>query len=269
MRYIKEFYRFLRHIAQSRELLLTLILNDFKKNYLGSYLGIAWAFLEPVSFIIIIWLVFTFGFRSAPHGDVPYFLWLSTGMIPWFFFSDALSRATASVVNNSFLVKKVSFRVSILPIVSIGSALIIHLGLVLFLMLFYILYGFSPSIYWFQLPYYIVVTALLVLGISWVTSAAQVFIKDTGHAISILLQLGFWATPIFWDMQMVPQKYQWIVKLNPAYYIVEGYRDTFIHHRWFWEKPYETLYFLGLTTFFCIVGAILFRRVRPHFGDVL
>ena len=269
MRYIKELYRFFKHIAHSRELLLTLIFNDFKKNYLGSYIGVLWAFIQPMSFIVIIWLVFTFGFRSAPLGDVPYFLWLSTGMIPWFFFSDALSSATASIVSNSFLVKKVSFRVSILPMVPIGSALIIHLVLVLFLILFFVLYGFNPSLYWLQLPYYIFVTVLLVLGISWITSSAQVFIRDTGHAVTILLQLGFWATPIFWDMQMVPQKYQWIVKLNPAYYIVEGYRDTFINHIWFWEKPYETLYFLGITIFFSAIGAILFRRVRPHFGDVL
>ncbi len=269
MRYIKEFYRFLNHLFANKALLKILIINDFKKQYLGSYLGLLWAFIQPLSFIIVIWLVFTYGFRSAPHGNVPYFLWLSTGMLPWFFISDALNNGSNAIVANDFLVKKVSFRVSILPLVPMGSAFLIHLGLLAFLMFFFLLYGFKPSIYWLQLPYYVLCIMFLALGLSWITSAMQVFIKDIGQIIALLLQIGFWATPIFWNMTMVPQRYQWIVKLNPAYYIIEGYRDSFINHRWFWQMQHATLYYIGLSAFFCIFGAIVFKRLRPHFGDVL
>jgi len=113
IRYIKEFYRFLKHIVQSRQLIVTLIKNDFKKQYLGSYLGLIWTFIQPLTFMLVIWFVFTYGFRSAPHGDTPYFLWLASGMIPWFFISNALSAGTNAITSNSFLVKKVAFRVSI------------------------------------------------------------------------------------------------------------------------------------------------------------
>jgi len=269
MRYIKEFYRFLKHIIENRKLLVTLIKDDFQKQYLGSYLGLTWAFIQPLTFMLVIWFVFTYGLRSGPHGDTPYFIWLMSGMIPWFFISNVLSSATNAIISNSFLVKKVAFRVSILPLVQIGSALIIHIVLVLFLIFVIFLYGFKPSIYWLQIPYFMLCSVILLLGISWITSAIRVFIKDIGNFISVLLQIGFWATPIFWNINMIPEQYQWVIKLNPAYYIVEGYRNSLINHIWFWEMPNVTIYYLSITLIFFILGAIVFKRLRPHFGDVL
>lgn len=270
MQYIKEFYQFLKHILESRQLLLTLIKNDFKKEYLGSYLGLIWAFIQPLMFMLVIWFVFEIGFRTAQTSEsVPFFIWLMAGMIPWFFISNSLISGTNAIVSNDFLVKKVAFRVSILPLVTIGSSLIIHLGLVIFLMIVFLLYGFTPSIYWIQLPYYILCSVILVLGISWMTSSVMVFVKDIGHFMGVIIQMGFWATPIFWNIDRVPEKYQYLVKLNPAYYIVEGYRDTFINNIWFWENPNLTLYFLSVTAILFALGAIIFKRLRPHFGDVL
>lgn len=270
MRYTKEFLRFLKHIYVTRYLLVVLIKNDFRKQYLGSYLGLIWAFIHPLVFISVIWFVFEIGFKAGPvTGDTPFFLWLICGMIPWFFLSNALSSGAGAIVNNSFLVKKVAFRVSILPLVEIGSALIIHICLVGFLMIAFLLYGFKPSLYWLQLPFYILCSILLLLGLSWLTAAIRVFVKDVGQLITVLIQIGFWATPIFWSFNMVPIKYQWIIKLNPAFFIVDGYRNTFINHTWFWEHPKINLYFFVVTIFCLVFGAIVFKRLRPHFGDVL
>lgn len=270
MRYFKEFFRFLRHLVAHRSLLVALIVNDFKKQYLGSYLGLLWAFIQPLSFLFVIWFVFQVGFKARPvAGDIPFFLWLSCGMIPWFFFTDAVIAGTNSVIANSFLVKKVAFRVGLLPLVQIGSALIIHIVLIIFLLLVFLLYGFSPTIYWLQLPYFVLCSIILVLGISWLTSALRVFIKDVGSFIGVLLQIGFWGTPIFWSIDVVPQKYLYILKLNPMFYIVEGYRDTLINKEWFWESYKITPYFLFTTFALLVIGAIVFKRLRPHFGDVL
>ncbi len=270
IRYIKEFYRFLNHISESKQLIFTLIKNDFKKQYLGSYLGLLWAFVQPLTFMLVIWFVFTYGFRSAPIGDdTPFFLWLISAMIPWFFISNAIGSGTNAITCNSFLVKKVAFRVSILPLVQIGSALIIHMVLVMFLLVMFLLYGYTPTIYWLQLPFFILCTIMLVLGISWLTSAIRVFVKDIGNFVGVILQIGFWATPIFWNISMIPSKYQWIIELNPAYYITEGYRNTFINDVWFWEMQNATYYFLAICGFFFVLGAIVFKRLRPHFGDVL
>lgn len=269
MKYIKELFRFLKHIVESKELLSTMVKNEFKKQYLGSYLGLVWVFIQPLTFMLIIWFVFEIGFRSGPVGEAPLFLWLISAMIPWFFFADALSQGTNSVVDNSFLVKKVAFRVSILPLVQIGSVLTIHIVLIGFLIVMFLVYGYTPSLYWLQLPFYILCSILLVLGMVWTTSAIRVFVKDMGNFIGVIIQIGFWFTPIFWQISMIPEKYQWIIKLNPMFYIVEGYRDTFINNIWFWEHWRLTPYFFVVTAVLLTVGAITFKRLRPHFGDVL
>jgi len=270
MKYILRFKEFMGHVIENHSLIFTLIKNDFKKQYLGSYLGIFWAFVEPLTYIIVIWFVFTYGFRQANTSNgAPYFLWLITGMIPWFFLTNGLISGANAVVENSFLVKKVAFRISILPIVSTGSALLIHLVLILFLIIVALLYGYMPTLYWLQVFYYVVLSTVFLVGFSWLTASIRVFIKDISSFISVVIQIGFWATPIFWNPSMISHKYHWVLNLNPAYYIVEGFRDTFINKIWFWQKPIDTFSFFIILFITFFVGAIVFRRLRPHFGDVL
>ena len=270
MKIFNDFTQFLKHIIQNQKLITTLILNDFKKQYLGSYLGLFWAFAQPLTYIIVIWFVFTFGFRhTETEGATPFFLWLISGMIPWFFFAGGIINGTNAIVGNAYLVKKVSFRVSILPLVQIGSAFLIHSVLLSFLIIAAILYGYTPSLYWLQLFYYIFMSIVLLIGLSWLTASIRVFVKDVSNFVSVIIQVGFWATPIFWNANMIPNKYHIMLNLNPMAYIVDGFRDIFINHIWFWEKPTESLYFLVITFSFFIIGAIVFKRLRPHFGDVL
>ncbi len=270
MKIIKEFIVFLRHVYSSKELLLTLVKNDFRKQYLGSYLGLVWAFVQPLTFMLVIWFVFEMGFRAGPTQDgTPFFLWLTCGMVPWLFISNAIISGTGAVINNTFMVKKVAFRVSVLPLVDIGSALIIHIVLVLFLVLALLVYGYRPTLYWLQLPFYMACSIAFLLGVTWLTSAIRVFIKDIGNFVAVLMQIGFWATPIFWSVEMLSPRLQTVIQANPAFYIVSGYRDTFITGVWFWERQNLTLYYFGMTLVCMALGALVFKRLRPHFGDVL
>ncbi|MFA5628561.1 MAG: ABC transporter permease [Thiohalomonadaceae bacterium] len=270
MRYLKEISRFIKHLFHSRALLFALIKNDFKKQYLGSYLGLAWAFIQPMMFMLVIWTVFTVGFRAGHTASgVPFVVWLLAGMVPWLFFSDAIRTGADAVTSNAFLVKKVAFRVGVLPLVNIGSSILIHLGLVFFLLIVLLSHGFLPTMYWLQLPFYMLLTVLFAVGLSWMTSAMRVFIKDVGSIITVVLQMGFWLTPIFWSPDLIPQKYHYLIKLNPAYYIVTGYRDSFVSQVWFWEKPEWSAYYLTITILALLLGALIFKRLRPHFGDVL
>ena len=270
MRYLKEFFRFLKHIISSRKLLFTLAYNDFKEQYLGSYLGIIWAVLRPALFILVIWFVFGAGFKAKPTDDgTPFVLWLLCGMIPWFFFSEAVNKGMNAIVSSAYLVKKVAFRVSILPLVKVLSSLGIHLVLVMLLVIVFVLNGYYPDIYWLQLPYFILCTVILALGLGWLTSSLRVFIKDVAEVIGVIIQFGFWLTPIFWSLKTIPEEYHYIVKLNPMFYVVEGFRNTFIHKVWFWETQADTLQFFLTASIILILGAIVFKRLRPHFGDVL
>ncbi|MFD3299600.1 ABC transporter permease [Aquipseudomonas alcaligenes] len=270
MNIIKDLFIFIRHAFSSRELLLTLIKNDFRKQYLGSYFGIFWAFFQPLAFMLIIWFVFEKGFQvGKANNGAPYFLWLACGMIPWLFISNALISGTGAIVNNAFMVRKVAFRVSILPLVEIGSALIVHLVLLAFLMSVSVYYGYKPTLYWLQLPFYLACSIALLLGLTWLTSAISVFIKDVSSFIMVFTQLGFWATPIFWSLEVLPERVQKIFQVNPVYYIVNGYRDAFVTNVWFWERQDLTLHYVGLMLVCMATGALVFKRLRPHFGDVL
>ena len=260
---------FLKAIFQNKTLLWSLTKNDFKQRYLGNVLGIAWAFIQPTVTVIIFWFVFQVGFKSQPIDNFPFILWLVAGMFPWFYFAEALTSATNSVMLNAFLVKKVVFRVSLLPIIPLFSALLIHIFFIFFMFAMFLYYGYSPEIYWIQTLYYLFATSVLVLGISWITSSVVVFFKDIGQFVAMVIQFGFWLTPIFWAIDTVPQKYHWIIKLNPMAYIIEGYRNSMIYHKWFWEDINMTLYFWIVTLSIFVLGGLTFKKLRPHFADVL
>lgn len=262
-------YRFFRDLVQNRRLLSDLVKNDFKSRYLQNYLGILWAFVQPVATIVIFWFVFQVGFKAAPVQDTPFIIWLIAGMIPWFFLAEAWQSATTSVLDNSFLVKKIVFRVSLLPIVKITSALMIH-GFFLLLMLgIFMFYGYEPNLYWLQVIYYLFASLILLLGMAWITSSVVIFFRDLGQIVSMLVQFFFWLTPVFWMISMVPEQYRFWFELNPAYYITQGYRDALIDQVWFWEKPEQALMFWSITLVTFVLGALIFRKLRPHFADVL
>lgn len=259
----------MRELITNRKLLCNLAKNDFKTKYAGSYLGIIWAFVHPIVTVLVYWFVFEVGFKSAPVEDFPFLLWLVSGLVPWFFFSEAIINATNSMVEYSYLVKKVVFKISILPIVKIISALFVHVFFVIFTIVLFAAYGHLPTVYTLQVVYYTMCMFILVLGLSYATSAIIIFFKDLGQIISIFLQVGMWMTPIMWSYNMVPAEFQWILKLNPMYYIIEGYRDSLINHVWFWERFNQTIYFWLITIGMFGIGALIFKRLKVHFADVL
>jgi ABC-type polysaccharide/polyol phosphate export permease len=269
MNYSKQLYCFLKDIMISRRLIVELTEKDFKTRYLGSYLGILWAFIQPLITVIIFWFVFEVGFKSMPVEKFPFILWLISGLFPWFFLSDSIANATSSIMESSYLVKKVVFRVSILPVIKILSALVIHIFFIGIMFFMFYLYGYKPSVYSWQIVYYLFAGICLVLGLSWITSSLIIFFRDVGQIVGMVLQFGFWATPIFWNLKMVPEKYWWILRLNPAYYVVEGYRSSMIYQTWFWQDLSLTLYFWSIVVLVLALGAFTFRRLRPHFADVM
>ena len=266
---IAAFAQFLLNIYRHRGMLWAMTKRDFKSVYLGSYLGIVWSFIHPLVTSLVLWLVFQMGFKSGPVEDAPFVLWLICGLYPWFFFSEALMNATNSVRQYDFLVKKVVFRVSFLPLIKIISSLLIHLFFIFVILCFMVAYSRPPDIYFIQIFYYLFCQIIFLTGIGWLTSSINVFLKDTAQFITVLISIGFWATPILWALEMVPDRFRIFVKLNPVFYIINGYRESFLHHVWFWHHWQWTLYFWSITCFLFILGALIFNRLRVHFADVL
>ncbi|MNW44859.1 Teichoic acid translocation permease protein TagG [compost metagenome] len=269
IRSIKNVFIFLKEIYKGRGLIINLAKNDFKTKYASSYLGIVWGFIQPLLTIATYWFVFQIGLRSGNIADVPFILWFIVAIIPWFFFSEGLSSATNVYTEYSYLVKKVVFKIELLPIVKIVSALFVHLFFIVFIFIIFSVYGYYPNIFNLQLLYYLLCTIVLTFSISVITSAVVLFFKDLNQIIIIVLQMGFWFTPIGWSYTMLSDFWGKIFKLNPMFYIIEGYRDSFIDNVPFWTHPYYTFYFwmFCLTAF--VIGVNSFKKLKPHFADVI
>ena len=259
---------------QNRKLIWKLAKNDFKTRFAGSYLGIVWAFVQPVVTILVYWVVFEKGLNAkaevlANGVEAPYVLWLTAGIVPWFYFSEALSNGTTALLEYNYLVKKVVFKISILPIIKIIAATFIHGFFVLFMLLLFMVHGYFPDAHTLQLIYFSFCLFVFVLGISYTTCSIVLFFRDLTQIIGIVLQVGMWATPILWKLSMVPEQYQILFKLNPVFYIVNGYRSALLEKTWFWEDFYSTMFFWITTAVIFGIGTLIFKRLKVHFADVL
>ena len=259
-------------LFQSRHLIWKLAKNDFKKRYAGSYLGAVWAMVQPVVTVVMYYIVFEVimgSGRPMANDEIPYVLFLTAGLVPWFYFNESLQNGTNSMLEYNYLVKKVVFKISILPIIKIIAATFIHVFFACILLVIAAIYGYFPSIYTIQLVYYSFCMFILVLGMCYTTCAVMVFFKDLGQIINIALQIGMWATPILWDIESIGPKAQMLVKINPLVYIVNGYRSTIFEKTWFFEDFYSTMYFWNFTVVIFGIGALVFKRLKVHFADVL
>ena len=263
----------LKEIVTRRKLIWDLAKADFKKRFVGSYFGMVWMFVQPLVTVLIYFFIFQLGFKSVPPvPGVPYVLWLVPGIVPWFFYSEALNCITGCLQEYSYLVKKVVFQVEILPVIKLISCLLVHGFFLLIMLIMALCFGKLPMATWIQILYYSFAASMLALAFGYLTSAIHVFFKDMAQIVSICLQFGMWLSPIMYQETMFSADYPWIVtvlKLNPLYYIVAGYRDSILTGNWFWERPTLTVYFWVVTLVIGFAGLKVFKRLRPHFSDVL
>ncbi len=263
-----------KELWSNRKLIWKLAQNDFKTRYAGSTMGRVWAFVQPVVTVAMYYFVFGLIFPAraqlAASGiEAPYVVWLTAGLVPWFYFNEALVSGTSALIEYNYLVKKVVFKISILPIIKIIAATFIHVFFACVMLVMYFCYGFKPDIHLLQLVYFSLCMFVLVLACSYATCAIVVFFKDLSQIIQIVLQIGMWATPILWDITQIPEQYRIIFKLNPVFYIVNGYRSALFEKQWFWEDFYSTMFFWITTAVVFCLGSLIFKRLKVHFADVL
>jgi len=266
---LKSTYYFLRDIKNKRSVIYELVKRDLQQQYIGSYLGAVWIFIQPLLFISVLYTVFTLGLRVGNSSDdMPFSLYLVAGMIAWQHFTANFSANTSAIRSYSFLVKKVDFRLSVLPIVQMMSSLVVHVFLIMVAVLLAWYQGYKPGFHSLQLIYYLSAMSALLLGLGWMTSSTSIFVKDVAKIVTVLIQFGFWLTPIFWKITMIPEKFRWIIDLNPMYYIVTGYRDSIVSKVPFWERD-NTIYFWCFTLVCLYIGINVYRKLRPHFAEVV
>ena len=276
LRKFRQFSEIPFEVIKNWKLIRSLSRNDFKTKFAGSTFGILWAFVQPMVTIFLYWFVFEkalhAGGQSVRSGiTVPFVLWLIAGLVPWFYFQDVLNAGTNSLIEYHYLVKKVVFKISILPMVKVISSLYVHAFFVVFAVVMFACYGFTPDLYTLQVLYYSLCLVALAMGFAYLNSSIVVFFRDFSQMVNIFLQMFVWVTPIMWniDSGAFSPVIVSILKLNPLFYVVNGYRDSLINKRWFFEYPGMTVYFWVFVLVLCGTGFLVFRRLRTHFADVL
>lgn len=266
---MKVLVQYFKDLVVERKLIFDLSINDCKARFASSGLGIIWAYLQPLLTLLVFWFVFQVGFRTPPVSDYVFIVWFAPAYLIWTFFNESLFQVTNSLIEYKYLIKKVNFKVNIIPPIKIGANGIIHLAFIFFLCFITVLYGYGLSLYTLQVIYYFICTCLLLLGMGWLFSALNVFVKDIYNVISVVLQIGFWATPVFWNPDDLSHTVITILKLNPMYYICMGYREAFIYKVWFWDHPFQTIYFWVIVIILLLLGTNTFEKMHSLFDDAL
>lgn len=243
---------------------------DIKKQYSGTVLGYGWCILKNMIYVMAYWFAIAIGLKGASSVDYPYMAWLVSGLTAWFLIRDTLSPAASSIRKNKYLVTKMVYPVSTIPTFKVISSFIANIMFlpVVFIVLFSS--GFKFDIHWIQVLYFQFAGICLLTGVSWMTSALVVVSKDIEMLIKSSIFLLFWLTPILFPITNLNNSAAiLIMKLNPFYYIIEGFRCSFVYNTWFWQDIKLTIYFWCITIVTMIIGAIVHNKLRSQFADIL
>ena len=266
--FILEAIDFVKQIYHNRFIIWELTKRDFRIQYIDNLFGLSWAIIEPLAMMLILWFIFTY-VRTGRAMEVPFSLFLLTGVVAYDFLNKAINTSTRSLKSFGFLLNKVNFRAAIIPLVKITSEVLIHLIILAIVGIILILNHIPVTIYWLQIFYYLFSMCALLVGVSWLTSSISLFFPDINYIITIIMRVLFFFTPIFWDVSSVPEKFLPFFRLNPLFYIVNGYRESLLFGIPFWIHYLNFYYFWGMTALFFVLGVLVFKRLRPHFADAI
>lgn len=254
-----------------RQQIFKLAKADLVKTYRGAALGWSWAIIKPAVTIFVYWFAFSIGMKSGKDvNGYPFFLWLISGLMPWFYMSDMLTQGTDSIRKYSYLVTKMKFPVSTIPTFVSISKLMIHLILLVLTVIIFIAMGYSPDIYILQLPFFIFLNFIFFTVFSLFSSLLSSMSKDFSNLVKSFITAIFWLSGILWNVNTLD--IEWLKKLlmlNPITYIVEGYRNCFINKVWFWEQPKRLIYFIIILVVLAIISLWTYRKLRKEIPDVL
>ncbi len=255
----------LSDLWQYRDLLYILAMRDVRVRYKQTALGALWAIIQPL-FTMLIFTLFFGRLAGMPSDNIPYPLFAYAGLLPWTFFSNAVTSSGNSLVGNANLITKIYFPRMIIPMATVAAGLLdffIAFGLLVVLMFYY---GVGLSVNILMLPVLILLTALLAIGVGMWMSALNVKYRDIRYALPFIIQLGMFATPIIYPASLVPDKWRWLLALNPLTGQIEAYRSAFF------GKPFDW-FALAISTVLTLVilfyAAFTFRRMEKSFADII
>lgn len=253
-----------KNLYQYRELLKTNVQKEIRGKYKGSFLGILWSFLNPLLMVLVYALVFPYIMRVEIDN---YLIFLIVGIIPWNFFTTVITTGCNCVWLNGGIIKKVYFPREILPISVILAGLVNFFISCLIILIFLLFSGLGFSIQLLWLPLIAFIQSLLSLGLLFILSAINVYVRDVEYIVSFVLNLLFYGTPILYTATLFPEKIRWILYLNPVAHLIDAYRSIFYSQT---MPNIQSLCYVGLIAIgILIIGYFIFEKLERGFAEEL
>jgi len=253
-----------KKLYEYRELLKTNVKKEIRGKYKNSFLGVLWSFLNPLLQIAVYAIVFPLILRNQQEN---YVIFLCAGLIPWTFFATAITRTSTTIIENGNIIKKVYFPREILPISTITSEAANFLISTIIILAFVIFGGMGITKYIVFYPIVLLTQYILLLAIGFIVSSITVYFRDLQHFIGVALQLLFYATPIVYSVDTIPESYRWILNLNPMSYIITAYRNIFYNQTM--PDVSLLLMILGISAIVCVLGYCIFNKLQKGFAEEL
>lgn len=252
----------LNEIFKYKEFLKTNVKKDIRGKYKGSFLGVLWSFINPLLSVVVYAIVFRYIMRFNIDN---YLIYLISGIIPWTFFTTAINSGMNSILFNADIIKKVYFPNVILPISGVTSCLVNFLisCIIIIIFAFFSDIGISINLIW--LPLIILIQYIFTLGIAFILSAVEIYVRDIEHIINFLISMLFYVTPILYTKDYVPQKFSFLLKINPLSYIIDAYHSVFYY------KQAPNLFDLGIigaiSLVILVLGYLVFSKLQRGFAE--
>jgi len=255
----------LREIWAHRELLYFLVWRDLKVRYKQTLLGVSWVILQPI-LMTLVFAVFLGKIARVPSGNVPYVLFLYSGLLPWTFFTNAVATSSHSLIASAEMITKVYFPRSLVPLAAVLVRLSDFLvaSLILFVLMVY--YGRAFTSAMLLVPFLVLHLTLLALSLGLLFAALNVKYRDIGTVLPVLLQLWLFASPVIYPSTFVPANWKWLYELNPLSGIISGFRAAFLGADFDWRS---LLVSLGITLVLLVYSTFVFKRMEDEFADVV
>jgi len=251
-----------------RELLFSLTKKELKVKYRGSALGFFWSLLNPILTMLVYSFVFSIVLRA---GIKEFAIFLICALLPFNFLSNSVNYGASSIIGNSNLVNKIYFPREIIPLSIVFTNLINFFFELAALFIVLGIMGYKFYMYLYLLPIIIFIQFFLVVGMTLLVSALNVFFRDLQHLITIIMMVWFFGTPIIYPLSMVPERFQYIIKINPMTIYAAYYRNIFYYVKFpegtGFPTVLETLSALGITLLIFFVGYYIFKRLEPRFAE--
>ena len=256
----------LRAVWQFRELLYFLVWRNVKVRYKQTIIGSAWAIIQPLMAMLIFTVIFG-GLAKIPSDGLPYSIFAYTALLPWTYFSQAVTGSGASLIGNSNLVRKVYFPRLIIPMAEVAAPLIDFFVSFSALLVMMAWFGIAPRWSVLALPLFLLLALMTAFAVGLWLSTLNARYRDVGHAVPFLMQIWLYASPIVYPVSLIPEQWRLLYSLNPMVGVIEGFRWTLLGR----EVPAFGVIAVGAAVAVVLLlgGIIFFKRMEQTFADVI